>query len=64
MSPESANQKLATHLLGEPVLTWVANRRADGQPYRLIARTLYELTEGQIDVTPEAIRQWTLETVA
>ena len=38
--------------------TWIHERRAAGRSWRLIARDLYEATNGQIDVTYEALRRW------
>lgn len=46
-------------LLGQPVQDWISARRASGRPWRLIARDLYEQTNGQIDVTHETLRTWT-----
>lgn len=45
-------------LLGQSVIEWVAERRDAGRPWRLVARDLYEQTNGQIDVTYETLRTW------
>ena len=58
MPPLTPNQKLAGLLLGQPVKDWLATRRATGRSWRLIARDLYEATNGQIDITHEAARKW------
>lgn len=51
-------QKLASMLLGRPVDEWIRSRRTAGRSWRLVSRDLYEATNGQIDVTHEAIRRW------
>jgi len=52
-------QELATLLLGQPVDEWIQARRADNQPWRIIARDLYERTNGRIDVTHQTLVNWT-----
>jgi len=39
-------------------------RRAAGRSWRLLARDLYEATNGQIDITHEAARRWTQDRAA
>lgn len=39
-------------------MTWVLARRAEGLSHRLVARALYNRTNGRIDVTHETIRNW------
>jgi hypothetical protein len=53
-------QRLAELLLGRPVIDWIAEQRPDGAEtsYRHLARLLYEQTDGQVDVTAEALRRW------
>lgn len=51
-------QQLATMLLGQSVIDWVAQRRDAGRTWRHVARDLYEQTNGQIDVTYETLRSW------
>ena len=48
-------QQLADMLLGRPVVDFIAERRADGRPWRFVARDLYEATNGQVDVTYENV---------
>jgi hypothetical protein len=62
VTPETATQKLASHLLGRPVNDWIAELREAGWTYRAIADQLAAATYGAVDVTPEAIRLWTAET--
>lgn len=50
-------QRLAEHLLGEPLEDFVRSRRPD-RPWRLIARDIYEATNGEVDVTHESLRLW------
>lgn len=52
------NQRLAEIILGRPVDDWIRERRATGRSWRLIARDLYEATNGQIDLTHETVRGW------
>lgn len=37
---------------------FVISRRRDGRSWRLIARDLYDATDGRIDVTLETVRSW------
>lgn len=37
---------------------FVISRRRDGRSWRLIARDLYDATNGRIDVTLETVRSW------
>lgn len=58
----TAAQRLATVLLGQDVVEWVKERRE--HPYsptwQAIADELRKATDGQVDVTRESIRMWTL----
>lgn len=58
--PDTPNIRLATMLLGRPVLDWVREKRAeDPQPsWTAIAEELNHRTNGAVVVTREAIRQW------
>lgn len=52
-------QKLAGIILGRPVEEWIRDRReTTGRSWRLISRDLYEATNGQVDITHEAVRKW------
>jgi hypothetical protein len=64
MPDESPQQRLASVLLKRPVLEWVAEQRELGWTLRKIAADLNTLTGGAVDVTPETIRLWSMETVA
>jgi hypothetical protein len=55
----NSNQQLATLILGYAVATFVNTRRAKGASWRIVARELYEATSGQVDVTPQTLRNWT-----
>ena len=57
-------QRLAGLLLGQPVDRWIAERRKAGRSWRLVARDLYEATNGQIDVTHETVRTWAEDVAA
>jgi len=52
------NQKLAGMLLGKPVKDYIQERRDAGRSWRLVARDLYEATNGQIDITYQAAKNW------
>ncbi len=54
------NQRIASDLLGRSVIDYIGEKR-DAVPrwsWRLIARQLHTDTDGLVDVTPEALRQW------
>lgn len=59
-SPPPTKQDLASGLLGQNVLDWIAERRDpdDKRSWRMIARQLRVATEGEVDVTGETIRLW------
>lgn len=59
----TATQRLATHLLGRDVRDFIAERRAENRAWRYIARDLYNATGGQVDVTYETLRQWSIGCV-
>lgn len=61
---QTPNQRLASLILGQPVQTWIASRRDSGRSWRLVARDLYEATNGQIDVTHETVRNWAEQVAA
>lgn len=54
----NAHQRLAGIILGQPVVEFLGKSRAQNRSWRLIARDLYEATGGQIDVTPQTLRNW------
>jgi hypothetical protein len=64
MQTLTPSQQLAGMILGKPVKDWLRDRRATGRSWRLIARDLYEATNGQIDITHEAARRWAAEDTA
>ena len=53
-------EQLAHVLLGVSLEVFVAARRAQNPPraWRLVARDLLDATNGQIDITGEALRIW------
>jgi hypothetical protein len=57
-------QRLATILLGRPVHGWIAERRELGWTWRKIADDLRTATDGELDVTSEALRLWHEEAAA
>lgn len=59
---ETPTQRLATLLLEQPVTDWIADKRAAGLSWRVIARDLHTSTQGAVDVTAETLRGWTAST--
>lgn len=51
-------QRLAGLILGEPVDSWIRKQRIGGKAWRDIAAELRDRTNGQVDVSYEAIRKW------
>jgi hypothetical protein len=53
-------QRLATMVLGRPLGEYVAEKRTARPrwPWRLIAEQLAEDTDGQVNVSYEALRSW------
>lgn len=56
--PKTPRQRIADLLLGRPVEDFIAERRANADSWTSIAIALRDATDGEIDVTGEAIRQW------
>ena len=56
----TTTKRLAEVLLDESLDDFVLSRRAQTPPraWRLVARDLWEATDGQIDVTYETLRSW------
>lgn len=63
-SEQTPTQRLASLLLGTDVRDFIAQKRAEGRPWRFVARDLYDATDGQVDVTYETLRQWFGEAAA
>lgn len=57
-SPLTATQRLASVLLQEDVRSYVEARRSQGISWRVIARSIYDDTGRQLDVSGETVRQW------
>lgn len=51
-------QRLAGMILGEPVADWIARQRSDGKSWRTVAADLRDRTNGQVDISYEAVRRW------
>jgi hypothetical protein len=61
---ETATQRLASLLLGQPVTAWIAQERSEGRSWRQVAADLKVATNGQIEITHEAARGWHEEIAA
>jgi hypothetical protein len=57
METRTPTQHLADVLLDESLDAFVLSRRP-ARSWRLIARDLYDATEGKVDVTYETLRSW------
>lgn len=55
---ETPTQRLASLLLDQNVIDYIADRRSEGRAWRFIARDISEATGGQVDVTYETLRKW------
>lgn len=55
---ETANQRLASVILGRPVMDWIAEQRSSGHSWLTVATNLYDATDGEVDVSYEAVRLW------
>lgn len=58
MPADTPTQRLASLLLKQPIDAYIASSRAAGKSWRRISLDLAADTEGQVEVTPEAIRGW------
>lgn len=56
---QSVVSALFTDRHGQPVEDWIADQRDAGMSWRKVARGLYELTGGLVDVTPQTLINWT-----
>ncbi len=56
--PASPLQRLADLLLGRPVLDLIAEERTNGKTWPEIRDAICDATNGEIDVTWQAIQQW------
>lgn len=54
----SPRQRLADLLLGRPVIDLIAEQRIDGKTWPQIRDAIADATQGEIDVTWQAIQQW------
>lgn len=57
VADQTPTQRLATALLGEPVIEWIRARRPQ-TPWRRLARELYTVTKGELDVTEQTLMTW------
>ena len=58
MRDETPTMRLASHLLNEPVLPWIRQRREAGKTWRMIRDDLRVLTGGKVDVPHQTIVSW------
>jgi hypothetical protein len=57
-------RRLADLLLEGGLEHFVRSRRAEDRSWRLIARDIWEASDGQVDVTHETLRSWFPDEVA
>lgn len=48
---------------GQPLEDWIADRRetTPPTPWRTVARELYEMTDGLVDLAPQTLINWTAD---
>lgn len=54
----SPSEQLASLILGRDVRDFIAERRAEGRSWRLIAQDIADATGRRVNVTYETARQW------
>lgn len=59
MARTPPRQRLATLILGRDVLAFIAELRDDGRTWPEVRDRLRDATGGEIDVTFQALQQWT-----
>lgn len=57
-------QRLAEHVWKGDLEAHVRQRRAEGMPWRAIAREVWDVTKGVIDLTDQTLRKWYPDVVA
>ena len=56
--PPTPTWRLADMLIDGGLDQFIASHRANKASWRSIALALRDLTDGQVDVTPETVRNW------
>lgn len=51
-------RRLADKLIEGGVNRFIADRRTNGESWRTISLALRDATDGEIDITPETVRNW------
>ena len=54
----TARMRLAELVLGQPLDTYLIERRAEGDSFRKIARDMRDATNGDVDITEVTLRSW------
>lgn len=62
--PQTPTERRAEALLSEDLWAWVKRHRADDRSWRWIAKKLFTLSGGDIDVTPQYLNQLHTKRVA
>jgi len=57
MATDTPLKRLATHLLGQPLVPWLRARRPE-TAWRQIAAELREVTNGEVDVPAQTLINW------
>jgi hypothetical protein len=55
---DSPLRRLADHLLDNGLEDFIRGRRDAGRSWRLVARDLYDATDGAVDVTTVTLTNW------
>lgn len=58
MQPPSAQERLASLLLGRPVGEFICEHADDDRSLTWIRKALATATNGEVDVTRETVRKW------
>lgn len=58
MEAPSATRRLADTLIEGGLDDFVRTRRDQGKSWRLVARDLFDQTDGAVDITDQTLRSW------
>lgn len=58
LSPQQRVVDLLLEREGSNLYDWLAARRAEGNSYETIAKKIWTLTDGEVDITYTTVRRW------